>query len=236
MKKGEGEAKLILESLGIEFDDSYCDDNSSESMPDLRYKDGRYLEVTHTQHNADPLINPQNYCSKSIEEELEKQTKISEALHRVLHMDYERDAKFKLTDDAHRLWKKDLAIVKKGLGYDPTQMDMRKQHSEFKCSNPSFYFDLENILEVIEKKEAKHLEDNSDLFIFAQKDEFRYALEDVGKTKSSLCSHICMSTFEKVYICEWDFYHQKHEIINPKLMCLSKGEDNCVTASLIGLN
>lgn len=235
MKKGEEQAKIILESLGIEFDDSYCDDNSSESMPDLRYKDGRYLEVTHTQHNADPLINPQNYCSKSIEEELIKQTKISEALHRASHMDYERDNMFRLTDAARRQRLKDLKILKKGLGYDPTQMDMRKQHIEFNCSNPSFYFDVGNILEAIDRKAAKHHKDNLDLFVFAQEDEFRYALEDAGKTNTSLYSHIYKSVFEKVYICEWDFFHQKYEVEKSKLICFSKAKDNSFTLDYIEL-
>lgn len=231
MKQGEGEAKLILESFGIEFDDSYCDDNSSESMPDLRYKDGRYLEVTHTHHNTDPLLNPLKYCPKSIEEELIKQTKINESLNRVLHMDYERDDKFKLTDSAHILWKKDLAIVKKGLGYDPTQMDMRKQHSEFACSNPSFYFDLENIIEVIDRKATKHYKGNLDLFIFVQEDEFEYALKDARNPASLLFRHIGMVSFGKVYICEWDFYHQKYELTKPKVVCFSKDKDCVVSYS-----
>lgn len=233
MKKGEVEAKLILESLGIEFDDLYCDDNSSESMPDLRYKDGRYLEVTHTQHNTDPLINPQNYCLKSIEEELIKQTKISEALHRVRHMDYERDDKLRLTDDSHRQRLKDLKILKKGLGYDPTQMDMRKQHSEFKCSNPSFNFDLENILEAIDKKASKHTNVDADLFIFAQTDEFRYALEDAEKSNSSLCCRIRMSTFGKVYICEWEFYHQEYNTVNPRIIMIDKRTDKSLNVEHI---
>ena len=51
MKQGENEAKLILETIGRRIDESYCDDNSRSSMPDLRFKSGRYIEVTHTRHN-----------------------------------------------------------------------------------------------------------------------------------------------------------------------------------------
>lgn len=51
MKQGEKEAKQILETIGRRIDDSYCDDNSRSSMPDLRFKSGRYIEVTHTKHN-----------------------------------------------------------------------------------------------------------------------------------------------------------------------------------------
>ena len=50
-KKGEQEAITILENLGIEIDTSYHDDNSQQSMPDIRCKGGRYIEVTHTFHN-----------------------------------------------------------------------------------------------------------------------------------------------------------------------------------------
>lgn len=51
LKKRETEAMQILELKGIEFDKSYCDNNSKNSRPDLRYKNGRFLEVTHTHHN-----------------------------------------------------------------------------------------------------------------------------------------------------------------------------------------
>ena len=51
LKKGEQQAKLILEKKGYIFDNNYWDDNSKESMPDLRYATGNYLEVTHTKHN-----------------------------------------------------------------------------------------------------------------------------------------------------------------------------------------
>ena len=46
-KQGENEAIQILQKKGYEFDLDYKDQNSGESMPDLKYKDGRYLEVTH---------------------------------------------------------------------------------------------------------------------------------------------------------------------------------------------
>ena len=50
-KKGEQEAITILKNLGIEVDNDYYDDNSHKSMPDIKCKDGRYIEVTHTHHN-----------------------------------------------------------------------------------------------------------------------------------------------------------------------------------------
>ena len=50
-KQGEIEAITILESIGIQVDRDYLDDNGQNSMPDIRCKDGRYIEVTHTLHN-----------------------------------------------------------------------------------------------------------------------------------------------------------------------------------------
>ena len=50
-KKGEFEAITILENIGIEIDKDYYDDNSQNSTPDIRCKDGRYIEITHTFHN-----------------------------------------------------------------------------------------------------------------------------------------------------------------------------------------
>lgn len=50
-KKSELEAITILESIGIQVDRNYYDDNSHKSMPNIRCKDGRYIEITHTFHN-----------------------------------------------------------------------------------------------------------------------------------------------------------------------------------------
>ena len=49
-KRGEEEALIILKQVGIEIDEDHYDDNSKSKMPDLRYKDGRFIEVTHTRH------------------------------------------------------------------------------------------------------------------------------------------------------------------------------------------
>ena len=51
MKKGEEEARIILQSLGFKFSETYHDDGSKDNMPDFMYEDGRFLEVTHTNHN-----------------------------------------------------------------------------------------------------------------------------------------------------------------------------------------
>ena len=60
-KRGELEAILILENLGIEIDKDYYDDNSKKSMPDIKCKDGHYIEVTHTLHNDALQTEVSNY-------------------------------------------------------------------------------------------------------------------------------------------------------------------------------
>lgn len=49
-KKGEAEARQILMNKGYTFDPVYHDDNSANSMPDLRFTNGQFLEITHTGH------------------------------------------------------------------------------------------------------------------------------------------------------------------------------------------
>ncbi len=51
-KDGEEEAITILKNLGTVVDIDYYDDNSKESLPDIRCNDGRYIEVTHTHHDT----------------------------------------------------------------------------------------------------------------------------------------------------------------------------------------
>lgn len=72
MKQGEQEAKEILQLKGYIFDNQYYDDNSSKSMPDLKFQGGNYLEVTHTQHNNKIAKSPTQFDRLSIREKTEK--------------------------------------------------------------------------------------------------------------------------------------------------------------------
>lgn len=91
MKKGELEAKEILEKLGEQFDEDYHDDNSKSSMPDLRYKNGRYLEVTHTRHNNAIFTSANKFSKKSITEQLEIEIKAADAIERMCNSGYGKD-------------------------------------------------------------------------------------------------------------------------------------------------
>ena len=66
-KQGENEALEILENIGIEMDEEYTDDNSRPKMPDLRYKDGRFIEVTHTRYNTEFIQRLRNQGCKAVE-------------------------------------------------------------------------------------------------------------------------------------------------------------------------
>ena len=81
-KRGEEEAVKILESKGYIFDKSYFDDNSQNSMPDLRYIDGRYLEVTHTFHNNN-ISELNRFHKMSISGQLCKQLEVNASLKRI---------------------------------------------------------------------------------------------------------------------------------------------------------
>ena len=72
MKPGEIEAKLILEHLGISFDSSYYDCNPGHSMADLKTTDGRYIEVTHTNHNKQIVIADNKFSKMSVSERISK--------------------------------------------------------------------------------------------------------------------------------------------------------------------
>ena len=67
-KKSEKKAREILERKGIKFDNSYCDNNIGKSKADLRYENGRFLEVTHTRHNNSIYYSPNKFSKKKLNE------------------------------------------------------------------------------------------------------------------------------------------------------------------------
>ena len=147
-KQGELEAITILESIGIQVDRDYFDDNSHKSMPDVKCTDGRYIEVTHTLHNnAIPTkisrfdrLQPGEDWSGYTQRHLEVETECSRAWDRIRNGDYERDDRWKLTLTGQVQFKKDAKLLKEHMGYDVTEMDFAKQFSEFKCDDPTINF------------------------------------------------------------------------------------------------
>lgn len=90
MKPGEREAKDILEKKGIVFNEEYYDDNSKKSMPDFMYRDGGFLEITHTKHNSAIVKCVNKFYQKTIDEQLEIMQQVKEACDRYRSENYSR--------------------------------------------------------------------------------------------------------------------------------------------------
>lgn len=235
-KKGELEAITILENLGIEIDKDYYDDNSQNSMPDIRCKDGRYIEVTHTFHNnAIPTriskydqLQPDENWSEYTKRHLDVEIHCSRALDRIRNSDYERDEMRRLTPEGLAQFKKDAKLLKEHMGYDVTEMDFTKKYSEFKCDHPTITFSTDNILrEITKDKGEKYPDGDVDLFIFATDEEFRLLKELLPQknwngTASRFLKQILYSSFPVIYVCAWCFETQKYNTENPELVVFSK--------------
>ena len=238
-KKGEQEAITILEKLDIEIDNNYYDDNSHKSMPDIRCKDGQYIEITHTFHNnaISKEINkfnrlqPGEDWSGYTKRHRHVETEYNCAYSRIHKDDYEKNDKGKLTPAGHDQFKKDAKLLKEHIGYDVTEMDFAKQFSEFKCDHPTIYFSMYNILREISKdKGKKYPNGDVDLFIFATDEEFRLMKELIPQktwngTVSEFLNQILKSPFPKIYVCEWCFEKQEYNTDNPQLILFYKYGD-----------
>ena len=235
-KKGEQEAITILESLGIGIDKTYHDDNSHDSMPDIRCKDGRYIEVTHTYHNnAIPIgpskfdqIQPGEDCEAYLQRRLKVEDECGRAIKRCQNLDYEKDDKGIVTPAGQNQYKKDAKLIKEHLGFDVMERDFSKQHSEFKCDHPSMEFSTDNILrEVSKDKGAKYPDGTVDLFIFVTSEEYRLMKALIPQQNwngmaSVFLKQIYLSPFPKVYVCEWYFMKQEYNTESPQLTVFCK--------------
>lgn len=235
-KKGEQEAITILGNLGIEVDKSYYDDNSRKSMPDIKSKDGRYIEITHTFHNNaipkgiskfDRLKSDEDWSGYT-QRHLKVETECSCALDRVRKGDYERDDGWKLTSAGQAQFKKDAKLLKEHMGYDVTEMDFAKRFSEFKCDHPSIYFSPDNILrEITKDKGKKYPNGDVDLFIFVTDKEFQLMKDLIQQgtrngTTSGFLSQILKSPFQQIYVCEWCFERQEYNTDTPQIIIFYK--------------
>lgn len=228
MKKGELQAKIILEKFGIQFDDEYSDDNCGCSMPDLKYKDGRYLEVTHTRHNNAIYSEEKEYYKKSIKDQLEKAQTVSEAIDRIYYFDYEK-SDLKLTKDGLKQYKHDCKLLKEHLGYDITSIE--EPFSEFKCDIPIIQFSADNVIrEVLKDKGEKYPDGNVDLFIFVTEEEYEYFFRIFNEMYLNEYANTCFkvlldSPFLVIYVCIWDIIWQKYELEMPVVRKLEKTID-----------
>lgn len=243
-KCGENEAATILQNIGIELDLSYCDDNSHDSMPDLKCKNGRWIEVTHTDHNGQ-LFNtesPNNYIndmlkgdpSAMIQKNLQLEEKCREALCRIQNGTYTRTMNNQLTDDARKLFNQDCKLIKSHFGYDLCEMNYNKQHSEFKCDIPIVEFSVDNIERKIYSKAKKHDKGDTDLFIFVAEQEYKFLVEyftkpEFNEIKNAFLKRLYYVSFREIYICEWNITTRRYNTNNPHMVRFSKEADklNC---------
>ncbi len=233
-KDSEECALRILSSLGIEMDLDYYDDNSKKSMPDLKYLDGRYVEVTHTKHN-NRLKKGYEGLTKYQKEQLaddsedhfrklcREEEKVRDALKRVISMDYERDG-LNYTSKGLQKYRADCKFLKTRKGFDPTKIGFEDCYSEYNCDCPTIVHSTDKILkEITEDKGPKHSSGNTDLFVYVTGEEYRQLKEFVsgwGRNHSAagFLQQILDSPFPTVYICEWDFDNQKYNTVNPRIV------------------
>ena len=237
-KQGEKEAITILKNLGIEVDKSYYDDNSQHSMPDVRCKNGRYIEITHTFHNNAIFkgiskfnrLQPGEDWSGYTQRRLDIGTECSHAFKRVYNCD-EKDNRWKLTPEGQAQFKKDIKLLKNHMGYDAAEIDFAKRFTEFKCDHPAIHFSTDNILrEITKDKGQKYPDGNVDLFLFVTEEEFRLMKELIPQrtwngAASGFLNQILKSPFPKIYVCEWYFEKQEYNTNNPQLIMFYKYGD-----------
>lgn len=226
MKNGEEEAKQILERKGYLFDNTYFDDNSKNSMPDLRLSDGRYLEVTHTLHNNEIYSKPNKFQMKNTTEKMKIIMNAKEA-HRRIKKNYYCENKI---DDDLEQFEKDKKIVRSHFGRDVCDFT---KHSEFKCDIPEIKHSVDNIIHKIEEKSAKHPNGDTDLFIFITKgeyDSFCYLIEphSFNGCFRGFANVIISSSFDNIFLCVWNFESQQYAIDDPILLKISDYNDGIV--------
>lgn len=235
MKQGENEAKTILEKFGIEFDPIYEDKNIGKSMPDLKYKDGRYLEVTHTRHNKAIFTSIGDFWKKSSQEQCEIIHSVSNALERYNKLNYEM-GDGKLSEKGQKQYREDLKLLKKQYGDFPNicRNVFEVKFSEFKCNTPIIQFSSDNILdEIVKDKGSKYPDGNTDLFLFVTEEEFNVFITELkqyewNRTAQCHIKMILASPFSCIYLCIWNIYKQEYEIDNPTICKLKKTKDGGV--------
>lgn len=218
-KRGEAEAMQILQAKGILFDEKYNDEGKENSKPDLRYADGRYLEVTHTLHNHSTVCNLNRFQRKDIEEQLQIMSAAKEANDRNRKRNYPMTLEG-LTDEGKEQFKRDVKVVRDHYGMDISDFT---KHSEFNCDVPVIECSTDNIIRQVREKALKHTNGDTDLFVFILEDEYRclcYLLETGtwNGCYNAFLNALFASLFPTIYICVWDFHNQKYDVENPKLL------------------
>lgn len=229
MKPGEKEAKLILEHLGISFDSSYYDRNLGHSMADLKTTDGRYIEVTHTNHNKQIVIADNKFSKMSVSERISKMEDAHEAYIRLQQKDYEKDSTGELTQTALSQCKKDVKLIESHYG-----IASNGESTEFKCDLPVIEHSVDNILhEIVVDKGKKYTDGKTDLFIFVTEDEYRNFTQLLSEKGWNgyfgvFTQKISNTSFKTIYICAWEFETQKYITEKSTLIKIEKHNDGSI--------
>lgn len=229
MKPGEKEAKLILEHLGISFDSSYYDCNPGHSMADLKTTEGRYIEVTHTNHNKQIVIADNKFSKMSVSERISKMEDAHEAYIRLQQKDYEKDSTGKLTQTSLSQCKKDVKLIESHYG-----IASNGGSTEFKCDLPVIEHSVDNILhEIVVDKGKKYTDGKTDLFIFVTEDEYRNFTQLLSEKGWNgyfgvFTQKISNTSFKTIYICAWEFETQKYITEKSTLIKIEKHNDGSI--------
>lgn len=217
-KKGELEAKEIIELMGIEL--IHNDDNSEENMPDFKFANtDEYLEVTHTKHNYNLGCTKfeKKIQTMNFDEFCEAYTDPCLAYDRL---------KEKPKDISQ--YKKDVKTVKEHFGYDA--INPNNSDSENGVNIRTYEYSVDNIITAIEIKNEKYKTmDNISLFCFATEDEFNLLNElmkqDWNCAKQSFLNQISQTVFKKIYICKFyfDCYNIEYDTDDPELIIIDNG-------------
>lgn len=209
-KTGEKEAVAIMKSKGFEFDVDYYDDNSRSKMPDFKLSTGRFIEVTHTNHNNKDWNTPNSFGQKPLDERVKIAEGALQAYERLCKDNYEHDEKG--VNERNR----DRKVVKAYYGYD---FDTHKR-TEFGCALKGMSFSINNVLNEINiDKGKKYPNGDVDLFIFVIEEEYNCVLSH----KKNFLEKAKFSPFKTIYLCVWDMFNNKYETENPKMLKIDLG-------------
>lgn len=209
MKKTEKIAKAILEKRGKVFNDTYFDDGSSESMPDLRYANGGFVEITQTNHNNGLFCDDED-TEKAYKKEMKRQEVLDK-------LDLGAYRRYKTNDYpdgcGHHSRSSDEKILREAYGWNK---DTQTFGSEFGSLLSVAEFSVDNISKVINRKHKKHKKHKDiELFVFVAEEEFDM-FEEVNKNSQwssmdkNFLEEIYDTCFKKIYLSVYNLEKQDY--------------------------
>ena len=219
MKKTEKIAKAILEKRGKVFDGTYFDDGSSESMPDLRYANGRFVEITQTNHNNGLFCDDED-TEKAYKKEMKRQEVLDKldlgAYRRYMTNDY--------PDGCGHSRSSDEKILREAYGWNK---DTQTFGSEFGSLLSTIEYSIQNISKVIKRKHEKHKRKNIELFVFVTEEEFDLFEKVIENSQwnpidKKLLEEIYDTCFKKIYLSVYNLEKQDYTYNEDKFI-----EINC---------